>query len=51
MGLKMMNIWIFFKKEDQVKDMNPPWTKGEQVDNMDPPWKEGVMIRLTSIMG
>ena len=50
MGLQMMKIWTFFEKEDQVKDMNPPWTKGEQVDNMKLPKKGGVMMRLTLMM-
>ena len=38
------------EKEDQIEDMNPPWTKGEQVDNMKLPRKGRVMMRLTSIM-
>ena len=50
MELHMMKIWTFFKKEDQVEDMNPPQTKGEQVDNMKLPRKGGVMMRLTSMM-
>ena len=50
MGLHMMKIWTFFKKEDQVEDLNPPWIKGGQVDNMELPKKGGVMMRLTSMM-
>ena len=44
-------IWTLLGKEEQVDDMNPPWTKGEQVDNMDPPKKWGVIMRLTLMMG
>ena len=40
-------IWTLLGKEEQVVDMNPPWTKGDQVDNMDPPRKGRVMIILT----
>ena len=59
----MMNICTLFgkeeqveymdsiEKEEQVKDMNPPRTKGEQVDNTDPPRKGRTLIRLTSMMG
>ena len=50
MGLQMMKIWTFFEKEDQVEDMNPPWTKGEHVDNIKISKKGGVMMRLTSMM-
>ena len=50
MELQMMKIWTFFKKEDHVKDMNPPWTKGEQVDNMELPRKGVLIMRLTSMM-
>ena len=47
----MLKIWTLLEKEEQVKVMNPPQTKGEQVDDMDPPWKGEVMIRLSLIMG
>ena len=50
MGLQMMKIWTFFEKEDQVKDMNSPRTKGEQADNMELPRKGGLMMILTSMM-
>ena len=50
MGLKMMNKWTFFEKEDQVKDMNPPRPNREQVDNMELARKWGVMMGLASIM-
>ena len=45
-----MKIWTFFENEDQVEDMNPPWTKGVQVNNIKIPRKWGVMMRLTSMM-
>ena len=44
-------ILTLLRKEYQVEDMNPPWTKGEKVDNTDPPRKGRVMTRLTSMMG
>ena len=50
MELQMMKIWTFFEKEDRVKYMNPPRTKGEKVDNIKLPRKGGVMMRLTSMM-
>ena len=50
MELHMMKIWTFYEKEDQVKDMNPAWTKGEKVDNIKIPRKGGVMMILTSMM-
>ena len=50
MGLQMMKIWTFFKKEYQVEDMNPPQTKGEQVYNIKLPRKGGLIMRLTSMM-
>ena len=41
-----MKIWTILEKEEQVREMNPPRTKGEQVDDMKLPRKGEVMMRL-----
>ena len=47
----MKKIWTLLEEEEQIEDMNPPWTKGEQVYDMDHPWKGGMMMSMSLMIG
>ena len=43
-------IWTLLGKEEQVEDMNPPWTKGEQVDDIDPSSQVGTTMMIHTFL-